>query len=153
MKLADKRKKYYTMIYTYKKRRKVIKDEYLKKSRVYNEKIRIWNRAIRRIDSLSERIGKIENIVFMFTGQRIIKKTGYKVPEEIKTAKCLYYKFGLENGIRAKELREHLQIEFTKRNEPTRYRRMFTKSFQNNPQNKEIWTQFKSFYEQLTNVA
>lgn len=166
MKLADKRKRYYTMIWMYKKRRDELRkqfgitvvhnghkkwsDEYKEKSKNLTRKIGTWTRQIKRIDDLTEKLHKIEMAVIHFTGQQISGQVGQKVTSSVKLAKSIYYKFGLENGIEGTILCGKIGSH---EKQPSIYRTRFTKSFQTNPKNKEIWLQFKDFYRDRQNVA
>lgn len=164
--LSKRRKKLYEMIWIYKKRRtelrekfgvtvihnghKKLPDEYKKHSSVLNKKIGIWNREIRKIDMKTKNIMKLKKAVEIFTGQNISNQIGHNVSESVKIAKCIYYKFGLENGLLGTLLSECIGSQ---PQQPRKYRKRFTQSFTTNPKNKEIWLQFKAFYERNKKVA
>lgn len=160
--LSAKRKKYYSMIKTYEMRRNIWRakfgvfvnrknsEEHKKKALMFSAKIAHWKLEIKRTDRLGDKISKLERAVFNFTGERISNYHTLKVSEQVKFAKSIYYKFGLENGIRGIELRDYIGLTGdTQRNEPNIYRTRFTKSFKNNPKNKEKWLQFKNFYNSV----
>lgn len=159
-KLSLKRKRYYTMIKQYQIRLAATKEKYGLKSERYkrsriklDKKIKIWKQAIRRIDNLHNKIHSIERAVLEFTGIRIIGQVHTpknRVSEDLRLSKFLYYKFGLENGIRGMELREYMGVPQTMEKQPYSYRREFTNSFKTTPGNKEKWLQFKSFYERYS---
>lgn len=160
--LSLKRKRYYTMIWLYKKRRQELRarygitvlhnghrrlpDEYKEKAKRLNKKIGSWNREIRKIDTITGKVNKLKKAVMDFTGEDIHNQVGLKVPETVKMAKFIYYKFGLENGIMgillSNEIGSHAR-------QPSIYRTRFTRSFKTIPENKQKWLDFKDFYERL----
>lgn len=159
--LAEKRKRYYTMIWVYKGRRNKLRERYgikqvhfrkeplpegyIVEVAKYSNKIKVWKRQIRNIDALNERLHNLEKAVIQFTHTKFKNINGYDaLKKEIRLAKSLYYKFGLENGIRGKELRLH--IGGIREVQPAAYRKKFTQSFTTNPENKETWIRFKEFY-------
>jgi hypothetical protein len=125
-------------------------DEYKKQSAKLNKKIGAWNREIRKIDMKTKKIIKLKRSVEMFTGEDIDNQVGYRVPESVKLAKCIYYKFGLENGLLGTLLSECIGSQVQ---QPRKYRKMFTKSFTTTPKNKEVWLRFKAFYDKNNKVA
>ncbi len=162
--LATKRKRYYSMISTYRLRRdklrlsmgipltsqgnKKFPKEYTDKVDKLQYKIKIWQNAIRRIDNLAFKISSLERCVHDFTGVKISNYTKIKIPENAFLAKSLYYKFGLENKYPPVELRAYIGlIGNHRRHEPTVFRRRFTQSFKKDPSSKEKWMQFKNFHE------
>lgn len=149
------------MVFIYKKRREKLRQkfgvskmcpfrypmpaEYGESTKAINYKISRWNKQIRKLKSLEGTLNNLELAVVGFTGVKINKQKGYKVSEEVKLAKSLYYKYGLENGISPIELMSYIWM--TNREESTKYRTRFTQSFSTTPENKQTWLEFKKYYE------
>lgn len=155
------------MIHTYKTRREILRRKYgitdlfhsgklppgyTKRAYKLQKQIRNYKEIIKRLDKVWDKIFLLEKVVVAFTGQKI-KYTFRQNDKELRIAKYLYYKFGLENGIRGLELRQYLGVPYSNRFQPLKFRARFTKSFQSVPENKELWIRFKRFYEQSVKDA
>jgi hypothetical protein len=158
----EKRKKYVTMIVIYKTRREKLREKhgivdlfrsgklpesYTTKAHKLTKRIKDFKDIIKRIDKVWDKIYALEKAVTAFTGQNIKNQNGRNVKIEIRQAKYLYYKFGLENGIRGKELRQYIGVPDSNWSQPLKFRGRFTKSFVDHPENKEMWMEFKRFYD------
>lgn len=148
---ALKRKRYYSMIQTYKSRREVLRKKhasYIKISKRMNRMIAQWSKEIKRIDTKLSQISNLERAVYAFTGVKIANHVGRKVKGDVWLAKAIYYKFGLENGMRNADLRAYIGLSSNQlKEEPAIFRTRLTQSFLNTQENKEAWQQFKSFYK------
>lgn len=159
--LIKKRNKYYKWAWMYEKRREDLRvklglqynlpptkavahlPEYKKRAAIFTKKIKQWKYSLRQIDKRRDSIVFLEKSVKLFTGSSV--RGNAKVVQGAKLAKSIYYKFGIENGLRGKDLMEH--IGGKRELQPMEYRRSFTQSFHTNPENKELWLRFKKFYE------
>lgn len=170
--LVKKRKQYTTMIVIYKKRRENLRlrfgvtpdlwrkgplpSRYLKRVFRLHKQIHRFKCRIKRLDAMWDKIFRLERTVAAFTGENIkdqnnlyVRKSSMSAKyRSIRTAKYLYYKFGLENGIPAKPLREYIGVPDTITAQPTRYRKSFTNLINKSPEKRELWDKFKVFYEQ-----
>jgi hypothetical protein len=148
---VEKRKNYYSMIQTYSSRREALRKKYatyIKISKSMNRKIAGWHKEIKRIDTRLSKISVLERAIFGFTGVRVADHVGRKVIGDVWLAKAMYYKFGLENGMRNADLRGYIGLRPTQsKAEPALFRSRLTKSFLDTPENKEAWLQFKKYYE------
>jgi hypothetical protein len=159
--LRIKRESCYFKIQTYKKRREALRNkyppvsfspgptyppEYHEAVKRINLKIKLWSRQIKRIDMRTNQIIALGNAVAIYTGKNV-KQSNHSKLEGMKLAKSLFYKYGLENKIPAKELREY--VGANRINQPTDYRREFTLSFRTKPENKQQWLNFCDYMRNL----
>lgn len=155
--LIKKRNKYYKYIWEYVKRRDKLRLKYynsVQKPRqsnvpysttvtLYNNKLRHWRRQLVKLDKIRDNIVFLETTIKQFFGKSI---KYVNVPDHILSIPhCIYFKFGIEQGLSGTHLSEH--IRFEKIWNASRYRKEFTNSLQTNPENKELWLRFKKFYE------
>jgi hypothetical protein len=141
--LADLKRVYITHIHIYTKRKNILKTEYYLRTRTLTRKIKIWKRAIKRLEKRRARLWELRRLVKEFTGGSLTKKI---VRGDKKITKYLFYKYGLEMGISGKDLREETLAK--RAGEPAEYRKEFTASFSKNKENLELWTRFKQFVTQ-----
>lgn len=162
--IAERKQAYVTKLFTYKVRREelrtklnvnpllrrksyVIPKEYYIAVKNLNSKILIWSKGLKRIDKTIAKLKILEKTVTNFTGTRI---KGITINNELlKTAKNLYYKYGLEHKFRGRDLTDFIQVHY--RQEATRYRTRFTASWENKPENKQLYLNFKTYYETRNN--
>lgn len=166
--LIERKKQYYSMIQTYLMRKAKLTNELSKcfpgrlmlkrlpkkkadTLKKYNYKIDCWRWLIKKIDIKLSKLSTLERAVNSFTGVRLstIKGNSYRlIGTHGWMAKAIYYKYGLEHGLRNTELRMYIGMgKRQSQYEPNRYRTTFTRSFADTPKNREIWVSFKKFYE------
>lgn len=124
-------------IYVYERRREVYRRS------VNNLKLQInqLNKQLVKINRRKEQIAWLYNIVVEFTGIKIKSKTANK--ENIKIAKAIFFKYGVEHMMKATDLIDHL--EGGRLYLATEYRRWLTQSFEEYPNNQEYWLRFQDF--------
>lgn len=159
--LTEKRKRYYTMIWQYKKRRDELRvrlarkdargrpiykgSEYNKAVKAINQKIKIWSRNIKRIDMITNKIIALGNAVAYFTGMNV-KNAGKNQEPKMMNAKFIFYKYGIENlEIEQKLLREYVGAKRV--TQPAEYRKKFNSLLREFPLVREQWAAFKLYYE------
>lgn len=129
-------------IWEYEKRREKLMDHHKNMSR----KIKLWKTRVKIIEMSQEKVIAIGNVVATFTGYNI-KNSQDSDLEGVKKAKYLFYKYGMEDGISGKLLREYVGSEDN--TEPSKYRMKFTRSFQKHPENSELYHRFKAYINDL----
>lgn len=132
--LAKKRANYYAMVYNYIQRREQIRKKFphlgvfpMKRDIMYNravykinKKIKLWNRQIKNIDMISNKIIALGNIVAIFTG---INPKGLGKAGKDQCAQrtlMIFFRKGIELGIEQKLLREYVGMKRIKA--PAEYR-------------------------------
>ena len=124
MSLLERRNSYYHKIYNYKERREEVKkkyppvrmyplkhcDKYKVKSANLTKKIKLWNRQIKKIDMLTNKIYALGNMVAIFTAYnpRNIGRIAPSDPVRKWFTRAAFYKIGIEIGIEQKLLREYV---------------------------------------------
>lgn len=163
MRIADKRKRYYTKIYIYEKRRAKLRERFgIKNNRSVNKdynlavlginmKIKGWKKEIRKIDTLTKKLKGLEKAVVSFVGVPIRDINGQNLPVEVTLAKGIFYKYAQENGLRGIDALRFIGGKGT--GQALSYRNRFTSSFANKPENKQKWLLFKSYYEETLKTA
>lgn len=140
MKLSQKRAKRTKRIDTYTKRREKYKQTVLD----IGKKINDDKREVVRIDKISAKIKILVEAVKAFSGIRGLKGNARNIGL-LKLAKGLFYKYGIENGIRSSNLRDYIG---SRNNTPGYdYRKWLTKEITNNPATKQVWENFKRYME------
>lgn len=163
--LAKKRAYYQQHIWTYEKRREAMRIKYKvisntfppqkaspayhKAVRNINNKIKQWNKAIKEIDILSNKLIALGNAVATFTGCNI-KGSGKNMRDNkdydrMKLAKSLFYKYGLESGIGNIHLRQYVGAK--KPSQPGDYRRAFNRLFENTYDARDTWIAFNKHFK------
>lgn len=122
---------------------KVDNTKYNKASKGITTKIKIWNKQIKAIDKKSKEVARLYRIVAQFVGYGFIRR---RVRGEHKIGKAIYYKYGMESGMQAIDLRQY--IGMSREGQPWQYRIWFNKSFDTNPEYRDIWNRFKQYIEQ-----
>jgi len=132
--LTKRRKQYYTQIWVYKERR----EELSKSMKGITQKIRTWNTEIKRIDKLQEKIKDIANGVKEFTGVTV-KYSKHQVSANANFSRKLFYKYGIESGIRVLHLHEYIGIDYKGT------KRTFLNRLKRDEELNENWQRFKTF--------
>lgn len=156
--LANRRARYYEFIWKYKQRREALRikypaerlypfkrgDSYNKAVAQINKKIKLWNRQIKKIDMISNKIMALGNAVAYFTGHNV-KDSGRVDGTEMKVARMLFYKYGIENlEIEQKLLREYVGAKRVQ--QPAEYRKAFNTILRTD---RTQWENFKAYFETL----
>jgi hypothetical protein len=139
----------------YEKRRIAIISKYGKVR--YNKMI---TNATNKIEKIINRMNTItltrnklialDNAIAMFTGTSVRSTNTNSSPyrdAKLLVAKSIFYKYGLENGMTAIILQDHIG-SIKAQGQAAKYRREFTKSFETNSENKQLWLNFKKYYEE-----
>lgn len=134
---------YKKWIWEYKKRRTTMRQHQLE----LTAKIKTWKRQIKRMEIAEAKVIALGNAIVIFTGMNI-KNSGYtgKTYDRLRQAKSLFYKYGLENDISGKLLREYVGAE--RDSQPAEYRRNFTRLFETHPEYRELYNRFKIYIEE-----
>lgn len=152
--LANKRAKYYTLIYQYKARREIIRKklgccgpEYRKAIARINKKIKLWGRYIKKYDMIKNQIIALGNMVAYFTGHNV-KSSGRCNTENMKLARMIFYKYGIENlKIEQKLLREYVGAK--RIGQPAEYRKVFNLMLRVDTLDHKLqWENFKRYYKE-----
>lgn len=160
--MVKKRNSYYKKIYNYKVRREELKkrfpparlyplkhsDEYKKKSAGLTKKIKLWQRQIKKIDMITNKIYALGNLIAIFLGYNV-KDAGklMQEPPQMFWAKCMFYKMGHMKGIQAKLLREYAGAKRIA--QPKEYRDAWSKLLMEDKKMLELWHRFKKFYNEF----
>lgn len=147
--MARTKNEYRHLIDIYEKRRSELEQQLKEATKVYIDrrrkmsvKIKVWKRAIRRIEYREERVRNLALSVREFTGIGVrysFPSVGRKVVE----ARGLFYKYGLESGLRAKDLAAYTGCKGV--GTPSRCRRTFTRNMVNSPKLRDLWDRFKIY--------
>lgn len=142
------RKEYITKIWTYRERRKKYIDNYegaipVSKTMQYKnltKRISQWTKEIKRLDVRNEKISNIEKAIRYYFDVDI---KSYSTKKEVVLARKIYFKYGLEEGIRGTHLSRFIGRVST---ETARHNRTtLTESFKTIPENKEAFYNFKKY--------
>lgn len=152
------RDKLYHHILNYKKRIEEKKKKYGRwypGARRMNSKITTWKQHIKRIERRDLEMRKLDNYLKEFLGFSVkdtCEKNSLKQPHELRLARKIFYKYGLENGLRGNWLARYVGAK--DKATPSRGRLEFTRSFKTNRGNKEMWERFKSYLSenQISNI-
>lgn len=144
---------YKHLIDTYEQRRKELEKQlkevtetYTKRRRRMSVKIKVWKRAVRRIEHREKRVRDLAGHVREFTGIAVrysFPAAGRKVLE----ARGLFYKYGLESGLRAKDLAAYTGCKGI--GTPSRCRRTFTRNMVNSPKLRDLWDRFNIYMKDV----
>ena len=145
------------MIWEYERRRRLLREkfgldpnkrpqrapkEYKEVADLYNKKIKQWTVEMKRVDATKARIVFLERSVRLFLEISFIGNASNK--PEVALAKSIFYKYGLEDGLRGVDLCQHLGDKTLEN--AARWRKRFTNSFVDNRANKELWLRFKAIH-------
>lgn len=155
--LANKRARYYELIWKYKQRRDIIRKrlghngpEYNKAAASINKKIKLWGRQIKKYDMISNKIMTLGNMVAYFTGHNVKDSaTRYnKTKDPCWIARAIFYKYGIENlKLEQKLLREYIGAK--RITQPAEYRKAFNKFLREVNDMRVMWKNFKRYYEEF----
>lgn len=146
--IAQKRARLTSHIWNYKKRLEAAEVRYsedkhrLRMIRANTDaKIEKWEKEIRDFDLLKDsKIKELDEKIKEFVGVSVTRIRGKK---KIQQAKWLFYRWGLESGIKGKAL--SLYTGEARQDIPSRRRLYFIRSFSKKPENKQLWENFKLF--------
>lgn len=133
----------------YMKRMENLKNEYSESSPFYKArlealryKIRIWKKAIQRIEAKELQINDLVDKIEAFFGFSL-RNTANSQTKEVVTAKKIFSKYGMENGIKGRTLSRYLG--YVDEDTASKFRKQFTRSFIEHPENKELFNRFKNY--------
>jgi hypothetical protein len=115
---------------------------YIERRRRMSLKIKVWKRAIRRIEHREKRVRDLANSVRDFTGIGV-RYSFPSVGRKMVEARGLFYKYGLESGLRAKDLAAYTGCKGV--GTPSRCRRTFTRNMVSSPKLRDLWDRFKIY--------
>ena len=144
------RKEYISRIWIYKERRKKYVSNYKGSGpvsstdsyKLLTKRISQWTKEIKRLDKRKEKIQCIVDSVNNYFDVDIVTRS---TNSRVVLARKIYFKIGLELGIRG----THLARQIRRRsNDIASYSRItLTKSFKTNPENKEAFHNFKNYFK------
>lgn len=138
------RKEYYTMIYTYEKRREDAKKNCEAQRNIYRnctKKIGQWQKEIKRIDERNKKIRKIIKSVNEYFDVDIASR---RMDKQHVLARHIYYKLAVESRLQGKLVSNSIG----RSNWCASICRLkFQKTFQTNPENREAFHNFKRYFE------
>lgn len=129
------------MLFTYEERRADYKTRGLSTKNV-TKKIKAWKRSLRILEKREEKVLDLLSKVQEFTDINIRGASG-KQNTATTLAKYLYYKTGLESGLKGPWLQRYTGDTHS----TTCYiaRQVFTKSLLTKPSNMDVWRKWKQF--------
>lgn len=141
---------YLTKIFEYRKRREEYRKNYkgdvaiYKTERyiLYTKRISQWTKEIKRIETRKRKILKIINAVNKYFWVDIRTRSTKK---DVVLARKIYFKIGLEMRICGTHLTR--AIGRTHKDVATYNRNSLIKSFKTNPENREVFHNFKKYFE------
>jgi hypothetical protein len=140
------KQEYKHLIEVYKERRKKITEEikevmkpYIVRRRRMSLKMKIWKRAVSRIEAREKRVKKLADQIYEFSGVRV-KHSFPAKGRAVLEARSLFYKYGLESGLRAKELSAYTGCRSVAT--PSKCRRSFTRGMVNSKKLRDLWDRF-----------
>lgn len=141
--------KYQQSIFTYLERREIYKAKYgknsikyLKLSRNINKRLTVYRAAIKRIEKRDWVIYNLDKCVIEFIGRSAYKSVNAK--EDITIlARNLFIKYGMEHNICGIYLAEYVGLKY--KQDGSRDRLKFTRTFSSNKHNKEMWHRFQDY--------
>jgi len=147
--MARTKNEYKHLINIYEQRRQDIEKQlkevtqtYINRRRQMSVKIKVWKRAIRRIESREQRVRDLAANVREFTGIGV-KHSFPSLSRSYVEARGLFYKYGLESGLRAKDLAAYTGCRGI--GTPSRCRRTFTRNMVNSPKLRDLWDRFNIY--------
>jgi len=163
-KSMESRSDYYRAIYVYKQRREKLREKYgIKKinkktpegyrKAVFgiNNKIRIWRKAIKRIEHYNGLVQEVNRAIINFMGYDIRKTKRWAKDPRAQIARGIFSKYCIESRIPGPYLRPYLGTSksrgggVNKAGYETEIRRRFTRSFITNSENKELYHRFLKY--------
>lgn len=141
MKAADYKKR----IWTYEKRRK----EAYKTSRRLSTKIWQMRKCLYSMEAREkQRKGKVERLVASINDFFSVDIKSSRYDKSHKIARNVYFKIGIESQLKQTDLCRAINRRGGAKTASSS-RMNFTKTFKENPENKEIFYNFKSYYKSL----
>lgn len=147
--MARTKKEYKHLIEIYERRREELEKQlreatqaYIDRRRRMSLKIKIWKRAVGRIEYREKRVKDLASHIHEFTGIGI-KYSFRSVGRKAIEARGLFYKYGLESGLRAKDLAAYTGCKGI--GTPSRCRRTFTRNMVSSPKLKDLWDRFNIY--------
>lgn len=160
---ASDRGKLYQHIFEYSRRREkrrekhgmvnggragwTVPENYKRAVKVINNKIAVWQRAIRMIDERNIKLMAVSNSVSYFTGINV-KGSILTISDRYRQARNIFYKYCLENNISATLVAEF--VGASRGDIIARGRKNFTKSFDTHPKNRDVYHRFIKYMEEQT---
>lgn len=144
------KREYQTAISQYKAKRDQLTRRYRQQSRTITARIKIWERAVRRIAEREEKIRQADLLVAGFSGFQVKKGITLKTPAARKLLyKRLFARYTLENGCQSKEVSAYMGYS-------TGYRAAFLRSdfirlAQTDPAYRDAWARFKQYLKDKNN--
>src|ERR1700690_3422072 len=132
-----KKAAYKKHIWTYKKRRQSLK----RKQRLIKNKISQWPNEVRRIESKQGHLEKIVKAVNKYFNVDIMLRTN---KGDYALARNIYYKSAIESKLQGKIVGEFIGRSKKIAGES---RLNFQRSFKTNPEFKEVYHNFKKYFE------
>jgi hypothetical protein len=125
--------------------RNVAPSEYADRTWQITRRISAYNAKIREIDAKQDKIDNLAKRVEEFTSQLL--KTEVVRRKSPYPIHGLYFKYGMEHGMKGTELCTHLGTTASNQSLPTLVRTNFTKSFSTNPENRELYHRFIQYMQ------
>jgi hypothetical protein len=154
---------YQQMLRTYLARREAVRANYIcwKKSKEYvyrteslNRRIDYCRQQIKRIEKRDSKIKALATEVCEFFDIPLAHCAAHPLKNSIKStdkrmvlARMIFYKYAMENNIQGVFISQWVGAKWTATASEGRLR--FTRSFQNNPENKRIWDHFKLYLKSI----
>jgi hypothetical protein len=128
------------------KKLKETTQSFIDRRRRMSVKIKVWKRAIRRIEQREKKVRDLAQHVREFTGVGV-RHSFPSVGRKVVEARGLFYKYGLESGLRAKDLAAYTGCKGV--GTPSRCRRTFTRNMVNSPKLRDLWERFNIYMKDL----
>lgn len=117
---------------------------------------RAYRKRLEKFDAMINKIRSLANFVATFTGYNVRdigdvkfkKNTPYT---QLKLAKSIFYKYGIENGISQLDLREY--VGAGRSIQPSEYRQEFNRAMLKDSNLKQVWENFKEQYHSYAAIA
>lgn len=127
--------------------RKKSPDEYKEKVKIINKKLDLWRRKMVDIDKRRIQTIAIANAIACFTGFNVKNSIDNKT-HDYHISRCLFIKYGMENGITGVLLAEY--IGTTNKSYASDVRLSFTRSFEKNNDNRDLYKRFVTYMNELS---
>lgn len=148
-------------VWEYKKRREVIRERYGYKPEGYrgkasnsykravfniNTKISYWNRKMRELTEMRNKIETLGRAIKEYTGYNV--KNSYSDKDrQLNSARKLFAKYGMENGIPGVLLGEYIGND--KKHYTAELRERFNTSIPTHPENSDLYIRFQRYMEDI----
>ena len=139
-KWKDKNKlEHHIFVYTQRIEQNKVKDV-----RQSQYKIRVWRQAIKRIEHRRNQLIGIGNELAIFLGVNV-RDIGGSPSKNAMLARGIFSKYCIENGIPGLMVAEYMNVS---REQASRQRMSFTRSFATNKDNHDLWRRFKVYMQE-----